>query len=292
MSFTNRSSPGKCLLFWFVMSGFVWACSSDPNRVAARVGKQVILENDIVLRIKVEQTYGNVSIEPYQALVLLIGDAIEGELARELQIVPSEMDLIQYERFVQRTSEDPDRLRALRVIFAEDSIGFRKHVLLPALLRNRNREAFYAADSLHELSYDRAERTFNLARVGLAFLDISHLTGAEYETQLIDRNPESPSSQLLEDETSVIYGSEFFSLAEGLGDGVLYPSIIDLGNSFSVMKRLNKPKTDRMRIEVLTIPRTTFEDFSAQRIADIKVILEDRKMEERIRSGYPGLPWL
>jgi hypothetical protein len=105
----------------------------------ATVGQTRITGDDISYRITVERAYGNDSVIDSVALVALINDALEREVARRWKVDVTPHEIAALSRHVDQTTRAPEILAKVRHAFGDDRAAYERLYLAPRIVNRKLR---------------------------------------------------------------------------------------------------------------------------------------------------------
>jgi hypothetical protein len=105
-------------------------------QTVARVGDVTIERTHIERRIAVERAYGG-TMATEAALVALVNDATEREVARSIGELPDDAELRRFSAHADATSKAPEILAAVKSVFGSDTAAYIRLFLAPRVVNAR-----------------------------------------------------------------------------------------------------------------------------------------------------------
>ncbi|MCK4739508.1 MAG: hypothetical protein KAT46_06130 [Deltaproteobacteria bacterium] len=283
---------------------FATGGENKDEPVLAFVGKSAISYTSVQNKIKVEQAYGNKTITEASALVSLINEATQREVARLHWVVASNEELDQVAAHAELTSKARDILKAVQRIYGENINGYREDFLRPKVI-NKKLHYLYSRDArLHAKEIRAIEEAKKLALTGdRTFKSVAEKTGLNFiektfeKKNIAEENSRVNLPSKLEKyfpkvmENTVKPKNDLERLVGKLKSKEIFKNIIENDSSYFLIKLIDKTNKG-FETEMIVAKKIPFDIWFRDVASGLEVGIANRKIEEEIRSKYPNLWWV
>ncbi len=254
-----------------------------------RVGEVVITSFDVERRGEVEALYG---ARPSRevAIVALVNESLEREVARSLGLLPTPEEIIDFRRHVEQTSKAPDLLQAIRDLFGPDSASFSRAFLEPRIIGAKLLQYQRYDTGAQQSARSRIETAYALIDRGSTFDEAAARTNA---VAVLDTLEEKSGNGSVASRVDSATGAEtaFHDLVDRLTPDVLYDQILETEYLYRIVRVFERTPS-RTLVEVLTVPKEEYNVWLRRHAASVPIRFSDREIEIAIRRDYPQIWWL
>jgi len=267
--------------------------SINESGTAATVGKTAITLRDISYIIKIEEAYGNARATATIALVSLVNEAIEREVAQKHGVFITQEEIISYRKYVDENTKAPEILRKVKLAFGEDESSYEQIYLAPKVL-NRKLRYFYSRN--HELLKSERkliEKAHSLVVSGKTFQEAAERSGLRYSSfEIGDKEvtiPPALQKYIAQDEKTML--GPMVSILETLSIGDIYKNIVEDDYAYRVI-RLKGRNGNKYSVEAIGVRKRPFDDWFKAQSAKIRIRILDNELQSEIVSKYPNVWWV
>jgi len=288
----NKGRLFGAVLFLLLLAGGWWyACP----KISADVGEASLSETDIVYRIALEQAYGTTIKRP-AALVLLINDALEGEVAARIGVIVTQQELADFSTGVDEHSKAPEVLKAVKQVFAGDDAAYRRIYLAPKLVNRKLRSWFSRDAGTQKEPKEAIQRAYALAAAGNDFEQVARAGGLrfaaqDYKTEQKDA-PDALRTYFPKGMAMMTPG--FRTLLDALKPGEMAQTISEDETSYRVLRLLEvtgEKDARNYKTEEIIADKEPFDAWFRQQIMKVPVRIVDNDLRTAIAVTYPKLVW-
>jgi hypothetical protein len=267
--------------------------SINRSRTVATVSKTAITLRDISHRIKTEEAYGNDGATAAVALVSLVNDAIEREVALRHGVAITQEEIISYRNYVDENTKAPEILRKVKSAFREDELSYEQIYLAPKIL-NRKLRYFYIRNlELHMSERTLIEKAYSLVASGKTFQETAEKSGLKYSSfDIGDKEITIPSElqpYIPQDEKGP--QDPLVAILEALSIGDIYKNIVEDDYSYRIV-RLKGRDGDKYSVEAIAVKKLPFDEWFKTHAAKILIKILDKELHREIASKYPNVWWV
>jgi len=273
---------------FLLLAGGGWDACAEPVAV---VGATSLGEADITYRIAVEKAYGTV-IEHPAALVALIQDALEREVATRSGVVVTEQALNAFSAGVDKHSKAPEVLKAVKKAFAGDDEAYRQLYLTPKIVNRQLRSWFSRDADMQEKPRVAIQKAYALAVAGNDFAQVAKATKLKFTTQDYKTEQEDAPDALRAyfPKGMAMITPAFQTLLDELDIGKMAQTISEDESTYRVVRLLEKGNGAYKTDEIIAAKELFDVWFQAQ-VKKVIVRIEDKSMRTAIAAKYPKLLW-
>lgn len=267
--------------------------SSNEYGVVATVSKTVIILRDISYRIKTEEAYGSARATVAVALVSLINDAIEREVALKHGVAVTQEEITSYRKYVDKNTKLPKILHKVKCVFGKDESSYEQIYLAPKILKRKLRYFFSRNHELQMSERTLIEKAHNLVASRKTFQETAEEMGVEYSSFEIGDEGVSipPELQKYMPQDEKIPQDPLVSILETLSIGEIYKNIVEDDYSYRAV-RLKGRDGNKYSVEALTVKKNPFNVWFKDQAAYIQIEILDKQLQREIASKYPNVWWV
>jgi len=276
---------GVAFLLMLLAGGIWWyACA----KIAAQVGEASISEADIAYRISVGQAYGT-SIESPAALMALIKDTLEREVAAQVGVMVTEKELDDFSAGVDKHSKAPTVLQAVKQGFGGDDDAYRRIYLAPKVVNRKLRTWFSRDVAMQKKPRQAIQRAYTLAVAGNDFGQVGKALGLTFAKQdyTTKQNDAPDALKAYFPEGMAMLSPGFRKILEGLKPGAMAQTIAEDDASYRVVRLLEKREGTYKTAEIIAA-KESFDPWFKTQTNKIPVRIKDKQLGAAIAAKYPG----
>lgn len=283
------------LIVLLVVASTWWPEESSFPTAVAKVGDTNISHQDIAYQIAVAKAYGT-TMQTSTALVVLIQETQENEVARSVGVVVSRDEMDAFSPAVERNSESPRVLSAVKIAFDGEDDAYRRIYLEPKLLHQKLRAWFSRDAKVQQIPHSFVEQAYTQTLAGEAFEQVADTLELEYKQQEYNiEKQEAPNTLQLYFQPGESMASSFQTLLDGLKEGEIAATIVEDEKLYRVVRLLEKYELDGHHVyttEEIVVPKRSFDIWFKQQVTNVSVKLLDEELRTAIAQQYPMLPWI
>ncbi|HEX7319904.1 MAG TPA: hypothetical protein VF399_06065 [bacterium] len=289
----NRKIPRVLtvlLLFTFIA---IISCGSDDHRTLAVVAETCITRADLAYKIAIEKAYGDTAFTEQAALVALINDAFETEVARMHGIAAAPEDLKALDQHASKTSKAPEILAKIKQIFGHDIRSYERIYLQPKII-NYKLHAWFSRDvDIHKSERTRIERAHRLALTGMPFDAVARACKLAYSVDTFRVVRSQPPSILQEYPPSgdSQENDPMLKIFSGMKAGEIYHDIIEDDVEFKIIKLIHRIDSI-YSYQRVAAKKMDFDKWYGGQGAKIPVQIMDQDLRKKVVESYPELWWV
>ena len=263
-------------LFLVSLSLVCLCVSVTMGATVARVGNVDISSHDIAYRVATERVYGNNSMTEAAALVSLINEAFEKQVAESVGVSASPEEVSTLDQHANNTSKAPEVLSKVKDVFGADTEAYNRLYLAPKVVNRKLHQYFGETASIQTDARNNAEAALSALLGGKTFEEAAAAHNGTCETlEVANDGPPNPLVELLTD----------------LPVGQIYPEVINDENSFKVV-RLISSSSGVFNVQALSVPKVTFAQWFRNQASGIAVDITDGTLSAAVRSGFDTVWWV
>jgi hypothetical protein len=257
----------------------------------ATVGSSAINAQHLTRRVAIEQAYGG-ELTREAALVSLINDAIEREVARGLGLLPDSSELLRFSQYVDQSSKAPEILAAVKNIFGADSAEYRWQFLSPRIV-NINLHQYFIRDTvIHATARRSIERAYGFVASGMGMSEVIERTGLRYQLDSVrDRRASLPPELARYADSAESEPDPYWELVSGMKPGELFKTIIETDSDYRIVRLVHKDDSLRV-VQVIAAEKGDFDTWFRSLAGTIGIDIKDRALREEVVRNYPQLWWV
>ncbi|MHC4250344.1 MAG: hypothetical protein ACYS9X_14545 [Planctomycetota bacterium] len=259
----------------------------------AEVGSVRIGEADVSYRAAVERAYGNTSATRAAALVLLVSDALEGEMAREVGVDASLEEIAALSKHADETSKAPKILAEVKRVFGEDKAAYERLYLAPKVVNRKLRDWYGRDEGIHTRERASIEKAFGLVSAGASLERAAEECGLDFRTYEgggADRPTPPALARYFPRGVGDVRGA-LESILDSLPVGAVHDGIVEDEVSFRVVKLVERSGSE-YKAEAIAAPKRSFDQWFRERAARIEIRITDAKLARAVRDRYSNVWWV
>ncbi len=254
----------------------------------AQVGSVGIDTTAVRYRLAIAEAYGNSGVERSAALVSLINDALEYEVAAVEGLTPSQDELKAFALQVDKRSKAPEVLAAVKQVFGDDRAAYRRIYLSPKIVNRRLRSWFSRNADLHRSQRDSIQQAWALVHAGKGFEQAAKSTGLTYAEKTYGGDGQAPPDALKPYISKTNSMSEpFRKLLDASREDEIVSSIAEDDHSYRVVRLLEKREGTYKTVEIIAI-KEPFEPWFRKQANKIPLHINGKQLRASIAAKYPG----
>jgi hypothetical protein len=274
-----------------VASLLLAAASSLTAQPVATIGAGHINRLDLDRRLAIEHAYGG-ALTREAALVSLVNDAIEREIARSLGLLPDSTELLAFSRHADETSKAPEILAMVKRVFDKDSSTYLRLYLSPRLVNVKLHQFFLYDTALHAAQRRAIEYAYLLVAKGMSFTQAAEWSDLQYRIDTLRAgNGALPPELARYAEGDSLPRDPYRELVSKLEAGKLFGSIVDIDNDYRLLRLMSRDDSVQV-IEVIAAAKGEFDEWFRSEGEKIPIDISDGKLRRSIIQTYPQLWWI
>jgi hypothetical protein len=259
------------------------------GRIVARAGGSSIDDRDLRGRLGILGARGVKGAGEPQALVELLGETIEAEVAGALGVAPTPEEIKALDDHATRTSREPETLAKIRKLFGADRERYARQFLAPKVTNLKLHEYFARDRELHADARRRVESVWARVRAGEVMESVAAAVGGERRQWTVGGPADVPPEL---GAAGVGTGEDpFLPVVRGLADGALYGRVVENETSLSVVRRL-RHKDDGIEVEAVIIRKRPYDDWYREQAGRIRIEILDLPLAGAVCAAYGRAWWL
>ena len=264
-----------------------------PNTVAV-VGQTAIAVRDISYRLKTEQAYENSGATEEVALISLINDAVEHEVASLNGVVVTLEEIEALRKYSDDNTKAPEILQKVKMAFGEDSASYQRLFLAPRIINRKLHQFYSRSPEIHQSERESIEKAYSLVSSGKPFLEAAKETGLQFKT--FEAGNQDASFTPGELKTHAPEGATpptdpLIPLLEKLSPGEISRSIVEDDYTYKII-RFKEKKDKNYQVEAITVYKRPFDEWFIKEAEKIKIKIIDPDLRRSLEEKYPNLWWL
>lgn len=290
-----------CMLALFLIATIasLFCCTGTPHHSRqglARVDSILITNRDLDLCMSVEKAYGNDHITREAALVALVNSTLALEVAKRVDMAPTQEDINALSRHADEHSKAPEILARVKEVFGKDRGAYERLYLAPKVVNHKLHSYHSRNLEIHAAQAALIEQAYRMVLGGRPFKETAHDLGLQYRNTTYgdegdDKGELPPALQQYFPEGGAHKNDPLMVILETLSEGEIYKNIIEHDRAFQVLRLLEK-QGSHYRIESITIAKRPFQEWFEGEASAIEISILDPALAQGIVSRYPTLWWV
>ncbi len=267
-----------------VLSFSLLACGETPSESIATVGDVEITREELHYRGALQAAQGGDTLPPHTALVAAVNDALALEVAEGLGLAPTDEEV---RGFLARATFPADVLQRIVGVFGEDSAAFFRVYLKPNVVQSKLQQYQAFDTGAQNDARKRIELAYSLIAEGKNFTEAAAQVGgtASVDTFAVRNGGGTGESGGLGGETQPLA-----VLAEQhLQPGVVFPQAVENEGAYRILRLIDR-NNERSIVEMVSIPKMTYDVWLRNRADGIPILLHDKDLADSVR-GRHGMIW-
>ena len=289
------SSRSFSVLFILVLLTFLAEAgrAEEGGKSVGLVGKTAIKEKDNSYKLQVEKAYGNEGATREAALISLINDTIEHEIATTYGITITAEEIDSFKRYVDENTKAPEILEKVRLAFRDDQASYERIYLAPKIMNWKLRSFYSRNPEFHRSAMLLIEKAYGLVSSGKRFQDAAEECGLQSSTFDIGDQGGAVAKEL---QGYIVQNNTpakvpLLPILESLTPGEIYRNIVEDDNSYRVIRLINRDG-NKYSVEAITVNKQPFEEWLRKEAAKIEIEIIDPELKIAIKTKYPDLWWV
>lgn len=284
---------GSVLLVLHALPTLAQPVAVNEKAVVARVGTSTITRADILYKIQIEQAYDSATLPETAALVSVMQDAIEREVAKKVGVDATETEIAELSRFADENSRASEILQRVKAVFGEDQAGYARLYLSNKIVNRKLRHYYSTSTRIHRAERTRIEQVLLLVNAGNTLAEAAKSTGLTMLRQELEiKAIEFPTElKRYQPQNQTVPENPLFAMLNQMQPGAINPSIIEDDNGYRVLRLITRDDT-RYTIETIGVSKPPFEDWFVQRVKTLHIEIDDATLRRDVRQTYPDISWL
>jgi len=253
--------------------------SGEVARKIAFVGKTTITEKEIFYKIQVEKAYGNEGATREAALISLVNDAIEHEIAKIYGVTITREEINSFKRYVNEQTKAPEILQKVKLLFGNDLSSYERIYLAPKIMNSKLHDFYSRSPEIHKKERGLIELAYSLVVAGRGFEEAAQECGMEF------------SAFKIEAKGTFFHPDPLIPILETLFPGDIYRNIVEDDYRYRVI-RLIERSGGTYSVEAIAINKQPFDEWFREEAAKIEIEIIDPDLRENIKAKYPGIWWV
>jgi hypothetical protein len=268
--------------------------SNAPKTVAV-VGQTAIPVRDISYRLKTEQAYENSGATEEVALISLINDAVEHEVASLNGVVATQEEIEALRKYSDEQTKAPEILKKVKMAFGDDSASYERLFLAPKIINRKLRQFYSRSPEIHKTERESIEKAYSLVSSGEPFQQAADQLGLQFKTfeagnQDTSSTPGELKRHVPEGARATPPTDPLIPILEHLSAGDINRSIVEDDYSYKVI-RLKEKKGKTYQVESITVYKRPFDEWFRKEAEKIRIEILDSEFKKSIQIRYPNLWW-
>jgi hypothetical protein len=271
--------------------------TDEGSVTLAEVGCSQITVTDLVYKVSIEKAYGNDSVTDADALVLLINDRIEDEVAKSVGVNATKEEITDLSNHADNTTKAPLILASVKRAFGEDIDSYHRIYLSPKINNGKLRNWFSSNNEIHKEQREKIKGAFSLIKKGDEFKNVADKSGLTYiKTEFDKRNYEislPPINNMPEKESAInsFVNDPIPGILKSLSDGELNNYIIEDEFGYKIIRLVND-KESAFESEIIFCKKLPYSKWYKEQAATLNIRVTDQKLLKEIALMYPTLFWI
>lgn len=252
---------------------------------AALVGASIVSIKDIQRTMCINK---NDALQQRDALVMLINEALEREVAHKFGLLPTAAEVAALNKHINTTTKAPDILQEIKECFGADIDGYNKTYIEPKIL-NVKLHAYHSNDTIIQAAPRAAiNRAYGMVTMGkTTFQQVAKSLGLHfyYDTLLIAGIKDTaPKGAVVSEENSL------GKIASALKAGELYGRIIESNIQYTIMALVERNNM-RAVIACIIADKANYDTWFESQAKSVNILIYAHDMATAIKNQYPDLWW-
>lgn len=292
---------GKSSIIGLVLFGLMLASLTETTRIGATeagekvavVGKTAITEKEISYKVQIEKAYGNQGATEEAALISLVNNAIEYEMATVYGVAITREEIGSFKRYVDENTKAPEILEKVKLAFGDDQSSYERIYLAPKIMNWKLRSIYSRNPEFHRRARLLIEKAYGLVSSGKRFQDTAKECGLQSSTFDIGNQGEAVAKELkgYMAQNNTPAKDPLVPILEGLSPGEIYRNIVEDDSAYKII-RLSGRSGNTFSVEEITARKQPFDEWLKDEAAKLKIEIIDLDLKNKIKSSYPDIWWV
>ena len=241
--------------------------------------------NPFAYRLKTEQAYQNYTATEEVALISLVNDAVEHEIASLNGVVATREEIEALRKYSEEHTKAPEILKKVKMGFGDDSASYERLFLSPKIINRKLRQFYSRSPEIHKSERESIEKAYSLVSSGKPFQQTAEQLGLQFKTFEVGTQHTSSAQG-----TDGSLDASLIPLLEKLSPGEICRSIVEDDYAYKVI-RLKERKDKQYQVETITVHKKQFDEWFKKETEKIKIEILDSEFKKSIQIRYPNLRW-
>lgn len=267
--------------------------TGEAEKRVAVIGKTAITGKDISYKVRIEKAYGNEGATAEIALISLVNDAIEHEIATIYGVTITREEIDSFKRYVDEQTKAPEILQQVKLLFGNDWSSYERIYLVPKIMNWKLHDFYSRSPEIHKKERSLIEKAYGLAVAGEGFQEAAEECGLKFSSFAVQHKgttlPPELSKYTAQNDTSV--KDPLIPILESLFPGEIYRNIVEDDYRYSII-RLIERGGGIYSAETITINKQAFDEWFREEAAKIEIEIIDPDLKKNIKTKYPDIWWV
>jgi len=264
-----------------------------PPGIISEVGSSGITSLDLSYKMAIERAYGNNSITGASALVALINDTIEKEVAKICRITIKPDEIAALSRHSDENSKAPEILAGVKSVFGKDRSSYERIFLAPKILNRKLHSAFSADPNIHKNERGLIEKAHQMVLSGTSMEEAAKLCGVSFSTIDYSTNDKEipPALRVYFPNASNPSDDPVIGILETLSEGEIYRYIVEDEYRFMIMKLLKK-EGEYYTLDLISVKKRPFMKWFLEKAERLRIKILDVSLEKSVIADHQNVWWV
>ena len=266
------------------LCGAILACSEFQEKPIVTVGSTEITTQDLRYRVAIETAYGGNTLAPHTALVALINDGIASEVANGLGLGPTDQDIQAFIEHVERTTQAPEILQAVKDLFGEDRASYVRVYLKPKIVEQKLQH-YQAFDTVEQSEARQViQLAYKLAAEGKNFREVAQKVGGRFSLDTFDLLDNSIDQEKADNPLAAL-------AQEHLQPGVLFQQVVEDYYTYSIVRLVDQNK-HRNILESVAVSKKGYDGWLPRHAGTVPVVILDKALIDSVQKHHSNVWWV
>jgi hypothetical protein len=294
LSLIFKASALTVLLLTAPAPGFVFGVGAarGPHKVLAEVGGSLLTLQEVTYRAEIEKAYGETGADITAALVSMVNDLIEEEVAHAHGLSVTREEVASFSKHVDENTKASEILEKVKALFGQDVDAYERIYLRPRLMNRKIRYYYSRNPEIHAAQRAQIEKAFRLAASGRplrAAAEECRLRHAAFEIEDGSLNLPPLLSRYSREEE--VLKNPLLPLIERLSEGELFKDIVEDDRTYRVIKLIAK-KPGKYSLEAVVAEKEPFDRWLEAEARKLRIVIKDRSLKKTITEKYHDAWWM
>jgi hypothetical protein len=262
------------------------------SAIIATLGSIKITKQTIQYRLGTESAYDNTNLNESAALIMIINDALEMEVALRYNQQALAEEIEQFKQYADQTSKAPEILNKVKKAYGQDIKSYNQWFISPKIVNRKIRDFFSASKSINQAALNQINSVMNILKSGKKMKDATKSLHLKVVLDSIPVKPLDMTPALKNyPDAQLPFENPMLKYVKKLKSGEMYPEVIEENYSFLIIKLLNYNE-DHYFIERISVPKPDFDTWFKKEAAIIGITITDAPIKSEIQHKYSNLWWV
>lgn len=227
------------------------------------------------------------------ALVALINDAVEYEVASAADLTPSPDEMKAFAVHVDKSTKAPEVLAAVKRVFGNDVNAYQQIYLSPRIVNRKLRSWFSHNAEMHQLQRDSIQQAWALVHADNGFEQAAKTAGLSYKVLEYGGKPNAAPNAVKSyfPEGIATISESFRKLLDATKAGTIVSTIAENDHSYRIVRLVDK-KDGIYNAEEISAAKASFDLWFKQQAGKVNVQIHDAALKQSIRTTYANITWV